>query len=339
MRERERHTIRDVAAAAGVSTATVSRVLNQSAPVSPEVRQRVQRAVAELEFVTSPGARSLRPGVRSMSWGLLVDDVESSWFSQLVSQLDAAARDHDSTLLVCVTSKDPARERHLVAEMAARRVDGLLLAPTADPDGAPARRRPAPMPVVHVDRMPPGVLADVVTFDYYGAISEQVELLWRRGHRRIAFVGGDVTQDPGVRRFAAYRDKLHEHGQVVDEELVSTGHLVGREVGAVLERMLALPDPPTAVVTTVGTLLLELLRTLTRTGAVLEVVGSEDFGAAFLSPVPLTLVQADAAELARRAADVLTARIAGTLPPEPVTTLLPTTLVHHGPSPRPGGPT
>lgn len=328
-----RHTIRDVASAAGVSTATVSRVLNRSAPVAAETRERVEQVVAELHFVTSPGARSLRPNVRSMTWGLLVDDVDSHWFGRLVGRLDEAAQAHASTLIVSITQKDPEREHRLVAEMAARRVDGLLVVPTTDAPDTARRTWAPPMPVVHVDRIPRRVVGDVVTFDYYAAVTEQIEQLWQRGHRRIAFIGGVVSEDPGIRRYAAYRDTLHGHGHVPAEELISTGHLTGETAARALTEMLARPDPPTGVVTTVGTVLLGLLRGIGRGGADLEIVGSEDFGAGFLSPVPLTLVQADAAELARRSADVLTARIAGTAG-APTTTLLPTTLVQHGPHPH-----
>lgn len=322
-------TIRDVAALAGVSLATVSRVINHSERVADDTRQRVERAVTQLDFLSSTSARTLRPGVRSMTWGLLVDDVDSHYFGRLADELDRAAQTHGSTLLISVTRKQWAREKHLIKEMASRRVDGLLVLP-ANGDTLGERSRQVGVPRVYLDRFPGGgIAADVVTFDYYRAIAEQMDELWQRGHRRIAFIGGEVETDPGSRRHAAWRDKLHEHGAASDDQLVSVGHREADTARRAMVDMLRAAEPPTAVVTTTGLLLLGLLQAVTQEGGQLEIVGSEDITAAFLAPVPLTLFQADFELLAREAVQLLTARIDGLHSP-PQTRLLPTSHVRYG---------
>lgn len=327
-------TIRDVAALAGVSVTTVSRVLNGAPRVSSAAQAKVTAAVDQLDFVTSPAARALRPGTTSRTWGLLVDEVTSFYFGRLVEELDRAGQERGCTLLVSTTHKLLDRERRLSREMATRRVDGLFIVPASGDRSTLPSRDPG-VPTVYLDRFPFGTVADVVTFDYYQAVSAQVDDLCRRTHRRIAFIGGEVREDPGARRFAAYRDSLTLHGIPVHAELVSTGHVDGHTAYAAAAKLLDRPEPPTAIVSTTGAVTLDILRALhDRTPADgrppdLEIVGSEEFGSAFLSPVPLSLVVADLGELAKVAADLLIGRIEGTLPTEPVTRSLPTTVVRH----------
>lgn len=327
-------TIRDVAALAGVSVTTVSRVLNSAPKVSSDARARVTAAVERLDFVTSPAARALRPGTTSRTWGLLVDEVTSFYFGRLVEELDRVGQERGCTLLVSTTHKLLDRERRLSREMALRRVDGLFIVP-ASGDRSTLPQRDSGLPTVYLDRFPFGTVADVVTFDYYQAVADQVDDLWQRGHRRIAFIGGEVREDPGARRFAAYRDSLTLHGVPLHSELVSTGHVDGHTASAVAAGLLDRPDPPTAIVTTTGAVTLDILRAVQdRVSTVelppdLEIVGSEDFGSAFLSPVPLSLVVADLGDLAKVATDLLIGRIEGTLSGDPVTRSLPTTVVRH----------
>jgi LacI family transcriptional regulator len=321
-------TIRDVATLAGVSMSTVSRVLNGSAAVSNDAAERVRRAVTQLDFMLSASARTLRPGVRSMTWGLLVDAVESHYFSTLIAELDRSAQDHGSTLLVSVTQKEWRRERHLIKEMSSRRVDGLFVVP-ANGDVSGERARLSSVPIVYVDRIPSGVVADVVTFDYYRAMAELIEELWAHGHRRIAFVGGEVDTDPGARRYAAWNDVLRRHGVTADPDLVSVGHLVAGTATEAIVGMLRSGEPPTAVVTTTGSLLLGVLHGVVLEGADVEVVCTEEIDAAFLSPVPLTVVAADFGLLVSNAVELLTARIEGTSTEAPVTRLLPTGQIRH----------
>ncbi|NIK61989.1 LacI family DNA-binding transcriptional regulator [Kribbella shirazensis] len=326
--QRKPPTIRDVAALAGVSMSTVSRVLNGSAAVSGDAAERVRRAVDQLDFVLSASARTVRPGVRSMTWGLLVDAVESHYFSTLIAELDRAAQEHGSTLLVSVTQKEWVREKHLIKEMSSRRVDGLFVVP-ANGDVLGERARMSGVPIVYVDRIPSGVVADVVTFDYYRAMAELVEGLWARGHRRIAFIGGEVDTDPGSRRFAAWNDILSRHGTTADPGLVSVGHLVADTATEAAVTMLRSDQPPTAVVTTTGLLLLGVLHGIVLEGADVEVVCSEEIDAAFLSPVPLTLVAADLGLLVSNAVELLTAQIDKSSDGPPETRLLPTGQIHY----------
>lgn len=316
-----RPTIRDVARRSGVSVATVSRVLNGTAPVAPETKRRVQEAVAALDFISSASARTLRPGTRSRAWALLVDDVDSPYFAELAEKLDRAAQDHGSTLIIGATHKLYQRERELVREMASRRVDGLLIAAASGGD-----RRGSNVtdpPTVFIDRIPTGVVADVVTFDHYAAVVDQVNAFLERDRRRIGFLGGIVAEDPGSRRYAAYADALRLRGLPLDESIISVLHDDEQSAYTATRELLAQPDPPTALVITTAQLLLGALRAVHDHPADVELSASEDLRGSFLTPVPLLVSTPAVSDLADRAASLLSARIAGQRSTVPESIVLP----------------
>lgn len=322
-------TVHDVAALAGVSTATVSRVLNNSGRTSENARARVLDAVRRLDYVANVPAKTMQPGSRSRSWGLIVDDVNSYFFGRMVAELDRAAQTDGSTLFVASTQKRWEREKQLIRDMRGRRIDGLLIVPTSGEDGV--RDQLAKLPAVYMDRFPRGLTdIDVVTFDVYRPIIDEMSQLWQRGHRRFAFIGGNVSADPGSRRLAAWTDFLHEHGATIDPSMVSTGNDVEAQSALAMAAILDRPDPPTAVVTTHNALLLGLLHVVVERRAHIEIIAAEDFDAAFLSPVPLHVISGDPSLIACTAAERLRNRIHGDTSASEAT-LLPTTTTHYGP--------
>lgn len=326
-------TLRDVAALAGVSVSTVSRVLNDKPGVTADKRARIEQALQELDYVSNVSARTLR-GTRSRTYALLVDDLATAFFSDLAESLTRIVLDEGCTLLIVTTQKTYDRERRIVAEMRARHVDGLFVVAASGDAGIHRARQPSSLPVVYVERFPPGVEADVVTFDYYRAGLEQIDRLWADGHRRIAFLGGNVAEDPGQRRLAAFRDGLRAHGVIVDAELISTGHLTEDEALPALQRLRALPDPPTALVVTVAPLLRPALRLAAQDGWEITIASYESIDLPQLTPVPLIVTHGDLDALARTAAETMQHRIsAGSQETSDARTiLLETSLDRYGPS-------
>ena len=323
-------TLRDVAELAGVSMSTVSRVLTGKPGVAATTRTRIEGALRTLDYVSNLSARSLR-GTRSMTYALLVDDLSSGFFSPLAESLTHIALDDGCTLLIVTTQKAYARERDIVSTMRARQVDGLFVVAATGDDAGERARRTLNLPVVYLERFPPGADVDVVTFDYHRAGLAQIEELWDRGHRRIAFVGGNVIEDPGSRRLAAYRDGLRAHGVEPDPKLISVLHETGVDdratadasVRSALEGLMATSSPPTAVVVTVAPLLRTILALCAENGWELAVASYESFDIPVLTPVPLVVTHGDLDELARTAASLLRSRIEQG-PGEPRTVLLET---------------
>jgi LacI family transcriptional regulator len=301
-------TLRDVAELAGVSMSTVSRVLNERGGVTADKRIRVERALTQLDYVSNVSARSLR-GTRSRTYALLVDDLASVFFSELAESLTRIALERGCTLLIVTTQKAYERERRIITDMRARQVDGLFVVAASGDDTGHRGRNPSAIPVVYVERFPPGVDADVVTFDYYQAGLDQIDRLWAAGHRRIAFLGGNITEDPGRRRLAAFRDGIRTHGLIPDPELISTGHLSEASAEPAVDHLRLLADPPTAVVVTVAPLLRTTLRIAAEHDWAISIASYESVDTPELTPVQLYVTDTDLDELARTAADILRARI------------------------------
>src|SRR5687767_8018912 len=178
-------TIKDVARVSGVSSMTVSRVINGSDRVSPETRQRVEQAIADLGYVPSRLARGLiRQKTRTLA--LIVPDVANPFFTMIVRGTEDVARRADYRVLLCDTRSDLTIEREVIEEMIAHRVDGVAIAPVSDRSRTHLRRLAKfGVPFVLIDRTIPGVDSDVIVGDSVGGARRLVEHLISLGHRRI----------------------------------------------------------------------------------------------------------------------------------------------------------
>ncbi len=200
--------LKDVANAAGVSTATVSNVLNGTKPVTPEVERRVLAAIARLAYRPNPHARSLRTG-HSRTFGLLVPDLTNPYFPALVQAVEATARTHGHALIVMDTGNDVAREDEAFALMASYRVAGAIWVPVAD------RRPPhARFPVVTVDRAVDG--CDTVVADHAlgGAlVARHARAL---GHRRVGLLSGPRALPSAALRRSGFLRAAADVGEALD---------------------------------------------------------------------------------------------------------------------------
>jgi LacI family transcriptional regulator len=242
-------TIKDVARLAGVSSMTVSRVINDSERVSPETRQRVERAIAELGYVPSRLARGLIRQ-KTGTLALIVPDVANPFFTLVVRGAEDVARRAGYRMILCDTRADLAIEREVMEEMIAHRVEGIAIAPVSDRSkGHLLRLERFGVQFVLIDRTVPGVDCDVVVGDSVGGARRLVDHLISLGHRRIGFIteGDEVSTARDRRR--GYVDALESAGLPLDAGLIvrSTADPKGGLDG--MRRLLDLDDPPTAVFT------------------------------------------------------------------------------------------
>jgi LacI family transcriptional regulator len=214
---RARTTIKDVAEAAGVGVATVSRVLSGGS-ASPQTRERVLAVAAQLDYRPSALGRNLRQR-RSGGIGLLLPDISDSFYSRVADGVLACARAAGEPVIVGATGDDAESEAELIGMLLEQGVDRLVAVPSGDAEPwGPAIR--AGMNVVFADRRATG-LDDVpaVLADERGGVRTAVEYLAGLGHRRIAYLGGRGQNQ----RAAAFRDTLGALGVGVDEELIVFG--------------------------------------------------------------------------------------------------------------------
>jgi LacI family transcriptional regulator len=331
MGDGRRPTLRDVAARAGVSFKTVSRVVNEEPGVSPAVTERVRQAVAELGFRPNLGARVLRRGdARTGSIGLLLDDVADPFAATLLRAAQDAAAARGLVVLCASTDGDPGRERSLVGAFAARGVDGLILVPSGRGEADQAYLAAAvasETAVVCVVRAPRSLDVDtVVATDATGAATG-VRHLAAHGHARIAFLGDRHDGE----RLAGYRAGLAAAGLAPDPSLVVADLPDAALADAAVGALFRTADPPTALFTARDAVTVAALRALHRLGLqrLVAVVGFGDFATADLLSPAVTVVAQDPAGIGRRAAYLLFARMAGEAGP-PTTHHIPTVLIPRG---------
>ena len=238
-------TIKEVAALAGVSTATVSRVLNGQGGAAP-ARARVMDAVQQLGYRPNGVARSLRQsGTRTL--GLVISDLLNPFFTELARAVEDEARAFGLSLIIGNADERAEQLDHYVEVLLQRQVDGLLAVPTADqsPLLDEAVRRGAPL--VLIDRDLPGADVPVVRSDSVPAVHELVDHLVRLGHRRIAIIAGPQRLVTGHERLTAFRDALDGHGLALPDAYVRVGDFQQVSGSVATAELLDLPQPPSVI--------------------------------------------------------------------------------------------
>lgn len=335
-------TMADVARSAGVSVATVSHVLNGTRPVSPGTRQAVLDAVDALGYTPNTLARSLVTA-RTRSIGLAVSAISNPYFTEILQGVEAAALEAGYGLLLADPHDDPVHERKVVQFLHERRVDGVIVAPSAQPGELVGYLARHAVPTVFLDRMtdPPAAgdsapAASGPRFDQVGAESAAptarlVAHLAGLGHRRIGMVAGLPGLSTTRERVAGYLDGLAAAGLAHDNRLLVSGNSESACAERATAALLALSEPPTALVTADNAMTLGALRTLRRRG--LSVPGDialccfDDFPWADLFSPRLTAVAQPSRELGAQAVRLLLERLAE--PDRPPRTLrLPCAFVH-----------
>jgi LacI family transcriptional regulator len=255
-------TMRDVARLAGVSITTVSHVVNDTRPVAADTRDRVLAAVEQTGYTGDAIARSLVTG-GTRTLGLALPLAGNPHAAALTAAVEGAATEAGYTLILADTHDEQRPEDTALRALRSRRVDGILLTPTAA-DGAVAELRRLAVPTVLLDRVPEHTGADQVGPENVQATSDLVRHLGDLGHRRIAMVTGPAAISTSAERLLGYRLGLGRAKLVWDPELVASG-----PPGAAAEEMaslLDLPVPPTAVVAGDGVVLLGVVRAAQRLG-------------------------------------------------------------------------
>jgi LacI family transcriptional regulator len=321
-----------VATLAGVSLATVSRVINAEGSVRPDLAERVQEAVALLGYRRDLTATNLRRADRhSASIGVVFDDVANPFHAAVLRGIETVARTRGVLPLVGSSDEDADRERELAEAFLSRRVDGLIVVPSGGDHSYLRADRDAGVGLVFVDRPPAFIDADAVLSDNPGGATIATEHLITAGHRRIGFLGDQRRIFTASERLRGYREALARHGIPFDEALVRTELHDSAAASDATDSLLALDDPPTALFTaqnliTIGAV--ERLRALDAHRRV-ALVGFDDLPLADVVEPGLTVVAQDAGELGRLTAERLFARLDGDGGPTR-RVIVPTTLIERG---------
>jgi LacI family transcriptional regulator len=303
-------SMREVARRAGVSQATVSRVLNGSTSVRGEHRGRVLAAVAELDYRPNRLARNLRRQRADMI-GVVVSDIENPHFTEMVRAVEDAAYRKGYRVLLCNTDESADKQRAYLEVLADERPLGVIVSPSEPGGPEIGALLDHGIPVVAFDRVVADPRADAVIADNVAATRLATRHLVQGGHRRIGFVGGQVEVETGAERLQGYEEAMREAG--LEPAAVSGGFRIddGR---AAAEELLARGTRPTALVVANNLMTIGALRALraadARVPADVALVAIDDPFWAELTEPPLTTLAQPVRRMAHEAMRLLLARIA-----------------------------
>jgi LacI family transcriptional regulator len=306
-------TIYEVAARAGVSPATVSRVLNGT-KVLPESERAVRAAADELQFTPNRTARSLRRQ-NSLVIALLIPDIENPFFTALARGVEDRARQAGYSVVLCNTDDDTGREADYIEIALSEHMAGVILAPAAD-DSDLSKLIARDRPVVAVDRSPHGVAIDAVTVDNRAGGMAAAESLFAAGFRRVACITGPHSVETAQLRAAGWSDASRRHGIGDAEQQELLRHADYRVEGGrtAMNELLALAEPPDAVVVGNNLMAVGALQALRDAGHMppdygISVFGELPFPA--LGPAGIQVIPLPARALGEAAAGLLLERIDG----------------------------
>lgn len=315
-------TIKEIAALARVSTATVSHVLNETAYVSPKLRQRVMKVVRDLNYHPNIVARSLRTQ-KSRTVGMIVPNIANPFFPIEVRGVEDVLRRAGYTLILGNSDYDVQKEEEYYRAFCGRRVDGLVLVitPVTTPEYLRHHNWEA-IPIVFIDRHYAGLGGDAVLGDNLAGSFRAVSHLIERGHRRIGIITGPLHMLMAGRRLRGYKRALKAGGIPVQPELIREGRydsLAGYEEAKVL---LNLEPRPTALFACSGVTAMGCLQALSEAGLHcpedVALVSYDDLDWFRLARPPITAVANPAYDLGATAAEMLVRRMTKTLegPPQ-----------------------
>ena len=240
-------TLHSVAAAAGVSTSTASRALSGHPAVLPSTRSRVEAAAAELGYLPNRTASALRTRHSGLI-GLVVNNLRTTTFHTIAETLQRWAAEQDHQVLVSTTGGDPQREAAFLETVRAHHFDGVVVAGSGANAGPVNDLLADGRAVVTMNREVPGSLAPSVMSDYERAARLATEHLLALGHTRIAAIEGPPDVTSGRLQHAGFTAAMAGAGVTVLDELVHRGPFAPAHGRDAVEALLALPEPPTALV-------------------------------------------------------------------------------------------
>ncbi len=312
---RPRATIRDIANAAGVSIATVSRVLNDRPDVSPATREAVLRVVREHGFSMNRSARALSGG-RTGLIGVTLPMVHLEYFSRILWGASEALYEHDMRVVLCPTMHERDREVTLLDRLLQGTTDGalLLLTKESNEDLRALKQRGYAF-VVLDPRHPVDEGTPVVSAAHWAGAKAATEHLLSLGHRRIGAITGPHGWVASVHRLDGYQAALAGAGVLADPDLVAKGNFTSESGHGGATQLLSLPEPPTAIFAFNDEMAVGAMRAAEERGfripVDLSVVGFDDVEKTQIVKPALTTVRQPLAEMGRMAVSLLARLIDG----------------------------
>lgn len=304
--------IKDVAREAGVSTATVSHVINNTRFVSEATREKVLRAIERCDYYPNADARSLASG-RSSTLGLLISDISNPFFPELVKSIETLAFEKGYEVILANTDYNEERTLSNVKRFIERKVAGVALMTSELDQGLIHELARQHVPVVFLDIGSPGVCMSNIVVDYETGINEAISHLVWLGHRRIAYIGGPNRLRSAAKRLEAFREALAYHLPGAPPPEIYEGDFRLESGRRIAQEMLNVGELPTAIVVANDMMALGVMQELRERGLQvpddISIVGFDDIAFTSLCQPLLTTVRLPRTELGRKAVEALLATI------------------------------
>ena len=300
--------IRDVARKARVSTATVSRTVNQVGTVDAQLAKRVWKAIAELGYYPNRQARALVSG-RSRVFGLVVSEITNPFFPEIVQTFETLAVEQNYEILLTSTIHDPKRMELAVRRMIEGRVDGVAILTFGMEEELLEHLRFRNLPLVFVDVGPSAPRVSNIRVDYSHGIRQAVQHLAAMRHERIGFVTGPLKLRSALAREVAFEESMQEIGLAVSPDFIVEGNHRMDGGKHALQVLSKLPERPTALLCSNDMTAIGVMREAYELGISvpdeLSVIGFDDTRLADFMIPPLTTIQMSQKEIATLAFNAL----------------------------------
>ena len=329
--------IAEIAKRANVSTATVSRTLNQSGPVKAATARKVWRAVTEMNYYPNSNARALVSG-RSRLIGLIVSDITNPFFPELVRAFQDLAAQKQYEVLLTSTNYLTSRMTECLRRMLERKVDGVAMMTSEMDLGLIKELSRRNVPIVFMDVGQMGPRMSHVAIDYGNGIRQAVDHVVGLGHRNIAFITGPLDLHSARTRRQAFVDGLRHHGLAPDRKMIREGTHTAEGGQHAMSALLRLSKPPTAVVCSNDWTAIGALHAIHAAGLRvpddISIVGFDDIPLTQYTNPALTTVRMTASDVGETAFNALF-RLIGEEAVEGDVYQIPTKLVVRGSTARP----
>lgn len=243
-------TISDIAKKSKVSVATVSRVLNDSDKVKEQTKEKVLKAIKELNYAPSDIARSLSRNITN-TIGVVVPDINNPFFGQVIKGISSVTDKNDLYMLLVDTDENEQKEMKFIEMLKRQRIRGLIITPTADNDKFNAKYlsilENLNVPVVLLDRDVKYSKFDGVFLDSISGTYDAIECFIKEGHRKIAIISGPLSSKPGRDRLRGYKKALTMNGIEIDDKYIFYGDFRLKSGYELTKEILEMEDPPTAI--------------------------------------------------------------------------------------------
>lgn len=309
----KRVTMADVAKRANVSKSTVSQFLNKRYDYMGEkTRKRIEEAIGELGYQANYVARSLKQK-RTSTIGVIVANILHAFSTQVIRAVEDICNEQDMHVIVCNADDDPEKEKKYIEMLRAKQVDGLIVFPTGGNMDLYEGMVKENYPLIFVDRKVEGLAVDTFLLDNAGAVELAVDYFVSQGHRRIGMITTSLIRNvtSRVERIDGFKKALIARGIEPDDAYIKG--LDVHEIKSGLAEMLALPEPPTALLAGNDLSLMETLYFIKenqiRIPEQLALISIDDVSFSNIYSPPLTTISQPTFEIGKQAAELLLEKI------------------------------